>query len=93
MYEAIIDLPKCVNHSPMSLCVCPQPGKEFDALLVDVKAPQPTPVFDIFDRDTLDVRMYTVHHLTCTYVTLFTCRFSLSCIAAMSNTCNPLLWS
>ena len=31
-----------------------QVGKQFDALLVDTKAPNP-PVFDIFDQDKLDV--------------------------------------
>ena len=36
-----------------------QVGKEFDALLVDVQAPSSThPVFDVFKKDTFDVRNY-----------------------------------
>ena len=35
-----------------------QIGKQFDALLIDVKAPQSSfPVFDVFSEDTLDVRL------------------------------------
>ena len=36
-----------------------QVGKEFDALLIDVQAPSFSsglPVFDVFKKDTLDVR-------------------------------------
>ena len=33
-----------------------QEGKEFDALLIDVKAPTSRhPVFDVFQKDTFDV--------------------------------------
>ena len=33
-----------------------QVGKEFDALLVDVQAPNSRrPVFDVFEKDTIDV--------------------------------------
>ena len=33
-----------------------QEGKEFDALLIDVKAPTSRhPVFDVFHKDTFDV--------------------------------------
>ena len=43
-----------VYHFPPSLFKYCQVGKQFDALLVDTKAPTP-PVFDIFDQDKLDV--------------------------------------
>jgi hypothetical protein len=35
-----------------------QVGKEFDALLIDTRAPGPPsdPVFDIFEENTFDVR-------------------------------------
>lgn len=45
----------------MCLCVhslypcSDQVGKEFDALIIDTKAPQDDPVFDVFDSDTVEV--------------------------------------
>ncbi len=35
-----------------------QVGKEFDALLVDTSAPQPHPVFDVFEKDTMEVQTH-----------------------------------
>ena len=36
-----------------------QVGKEFDALVVDVQAPSSRhPVFDVFPKDTFDVRKH-----------------------------------
>ena len=32
-----------------------QVGKEFDALVIDTKAPHGDPVFDVFDTDSMDV--------------------------------------
>ena len=37
------------NNSPL------QVGKDFDALLIDTSAPQGHPVFDVFDKDTVEV--------------------------------------
>lgn len=34
-----------------------QVGKEFDALLVDTSAPKEDPVFDVFDKDSMEVRV------------------------------------
>ena len=40
-----------------------QVGKEFDALLVDVQAPNSThPVFDVFQKDTFDVSMQSYYY-------------------------------
>ena len=56
-----IRIAKFLSH----IRACTQVGKEFDALLVDVKAPKCHPVFDIFDQDSFDVRqnkrLCTVH--------------------------------
>ena len=39
-----------------------QVGKEFDALLIDVLAPDPdTPVFDIFEPTSFEVRFLYAH--------------------------------
>ena len=54
------------------VCCVQQVGKEFDALIIDTKAPLGDPVFDIFDSDTIEVSVWStcvVHYFTATSLT------------------------
>ena len=71
----------CVNIQIVAGChvwsLCPQEGKEFDALVVDVAAAGSP--FDVFDTDTLEVCMCVcvcVYTYMCTHV----CRCVHMCV-------------
>ena len=60
------------DHHVSSTLSLFQVGKEFDALLIDTKAPAtPHPVFDVFEKDTMDVSIGVMHVCVCLSVCVY----------------------